>query len=263
MRQSNNIKRRAVLVSLVFFGVAFATIFKAGYTQLFESEKWQTDKYKITREVSVNAPRGNIYSDDLSLIATSMPEYELRWDSKVIDEKLFNDSVSRLSYLLSQLFNDKSQSEYESFLRNSKSENKRYVLIKRKVNYNTLKKVKQFPIFRLNTLKGGFISVQKNRRQKPFQDLADRTIGYDRIESKSVGIEGAFNLELKGKDGRRLEQRLAGKVWKPIWEIEPIPGKDIVTTINIKYQDVATSSLKNQLTFHCMEDYLTQSHQCQ
>lgn len=253
MRQSNNIKRRAVLVSLVFFGVAFATIFKAGYTQLFESEKWQTDKYKITREVSVNAPRGNIYSDDLSLIATSMPEYELRWDSKVIDEKLFNDSVSRLSYLLSQLFNDKSQSEYESFLRNSKSENKRYVLIKRKVNYNTLKKVKQFPIFRLNTLKGGFISVQKNRRQKPFQDLADRTIGYDRIESKSVGLEGAFNLELKGKDGRRLEQRLAGKVWKPIWEIEPIPGKDIVTTINIKYQDVATSSLKNQLTYHDAE----------
>ena len=46
-------------------------------------------------------------------------------------------------------------------------------------------------------------------------------------------------MYLKGKSGKRLEQKLAGGVWMPIRESDPLPGKDLVTTIDIRFQDVA------------------------
>ena len=89
-----------------------------------------------------------------------------------------------------------------------------------------------------------------NIRQKPFQKLAGRTIGYHKKQSKSVGIEGAFNYDLKGKNGERLEHRLAGNEWMPIRERESSPGKDVVTTIDIRYQDIAHQALEDRLYFH-------------
>ena len=55
---------------------------------------------------------------------------------------------------------------------------------------------------------------------------------------------------MKGKQGQRLEQRLAGNEWMPIREIESLPGKDIVTTINVRFQDVAHKALEERLRYH-------------
>jgi cell division protein FtsI (penicillin-binding protein 3) len=72
------------------------------------------------RYFKVEAPRGNIIADDGALLAISMPLYNVRLDMSVMDKKLFNSSLSELSTLLADLFKDKTNKEYELFLRSSK-----------------------------------------------------------------------------------------------------------------------------------------------
>ncbi|MGC6490041.1 MAG: penicillin-binding protein [Flavobacteriales bacterium] len=253
MNRANDIKRRAVAIYLFMILLAFAIILRPLYTQFFESHLWNTEKYNVTRTVSVDASRGNIYSDDYSLLATSIPEYELRWDAKQVESSFFEQNVDSLAFQLSTLFKDKSPSEYSTQLRKIWKQKKRYALIKRNVNYNELKQVKRFSIFKEGRFDGGFRYIQLNSREKPFKEIASRTIGYHNINAKSVGIEGAFNFELKGRDGKRLEQRLAGNEWMPIREIESNPGKDILTTIDIRFQDIAHKALKERLIYHQAE----------
>lgn len=65
-----------------------------------------------------------------------------------------------------------------------------------------------------------------------------------------VGIEGSFDKELAGKDGVVVKQRLTGGDWIPVEggnSVEPRDGLDIVTTLDIDLQDVASSALENQL----------------
>ena len=105
-------------------------------------------------------------------------------------------------------------------------------------------------MFKLGKYKGGLIYIQQNRRELPFRSLAARTIGYDRVASKPVGIEGAYNENLKGIGGKRLMQKIAGNVWMPINdenEIEPKNGSDVYTSIDVNIQDVAQDALQRQL----------------
>jgi len=250
MIHTKKIKRRAVLIYLVMILLSIGVVSRTIYTQVFESNKWSAEKYKIIKTEAVNAPRGNIYSDDYSLLATSIPEYEVHWDSKMVSKSFFNKNIDELSAKLSDLFKDKTATEYQRLLRSYKSKGTQYGLIRRKVDYNQLKLLKTFPIFEENRLISGFIYSQTNKRQKPFKRLAERTIGYDRKNSKSVGLEGAFNFYLKGQDGEVLKQKLAGNEWMPIREIESKPGKDIVTTLNIRFQDIAENALENCLIRH-------------
>lgn len=239
-----------MLIYLVMILLSIGVVSRTIYTQVFESSKWSAEKYKIIKTEAVNAPRGNIYSDDYSLLATSIPEYEVHWDSKMVSKSFFNKNIDELSTKLSDLFKDKTAAEYQRLLRSYKSKGTQYGLIRRKVDYNQLKLLKTFPIFEENRLISGFIYSQTNKRQKPFKRLAERTIGYDRKNSKSVGLEGAFNFYLKGQDGEVLKQKLAGNEWMPIREIESKPGKDIVTTLNIRFQDIAENALENCLVRH-------------
>ena len=103
MKHSKNIKRRAVAIYLFMILLALVIIIQPLYTQIFESHLYNTENYNVTRTVTVPASRGNIYSDDLSLLATSIPEYEIRWDAKQVDKELFLDEVEELSAKLSAL----------------------------------------------------------------------------------------------------------------------------------------------------------------
>jgi len=79
--------------------------------------------------------------------------------------------------------------------------------------------------------------------------MAERAVGYDDYRGR-VGIEGSFYEYLRGKKGKRLKQKIAKGQWKPLNdnnEIEPIDGKDIITTIDLQIQDVAHHALLGQL----------------
>lgn len=243
-------------VYLVYFMVClFGLIIlgKAAYIQIAEdSELLTLVKQQTLIERDIEAVRGNILSSDGSLLATSIPIYEVRFDPNVeaLSDQEFYEKVDSLAICLSKLFKDQSAFGYKNELIRARKAGERFHLIHRNVRFNELKKLKGFPIFRLGKYKGGFIYLQRNKRERPFQLLAARTIGYEREGVSPVGLEGAYSESLGGIDGKRLMQKLAGGVWMPVSdenEVEPKDGYDIYTSIDINIQDVAEHALLKQL----------------
>jgi cell division protein FtsI (penicillin-binding protein 3) len=253
MDAKKDIMWRIYLVFFVFclFGVAIVVqIFRIQFVQ---GSYWRSKADSLTTQIrEIDASRGNIFSSDGSLLATSVPIYELRFDGGAmgISDKIFSDhNVDSLALCLANLFNDQSKADYKQQLRQARNQHERYFLLHRNVSYAQLQKLKTFPIFKLSRDNSGLIVEQRNSRELPFKMLASRTIGYMR-SVKPVGIEAAFNGDLEGVTGRRLMQRIAGGVWMPLndkEEVEPRDGNDIVTTIDVNIQDVAESALEEHL----------------
>jgi cell division protein FtsI (penicillin-binding protein 3) len=224
--------------------------------QIIQGDRWRAKEEALTRNYrEIDAVRGNIYASDESLLATSIPKYEVRFDANTdaLTDTYFNENVDSLAFKLAELFPENSKSEYLSDLKIARAKGKRYHLIKRNVKFTELKILKDFPIFRKGKYKGGFIHVQQNKRVRPFKILAARTIGYEREGSKPVGLEGAYSRELSGVKGERWMQKISGGVWMPISENggkEPKDGSDVYTTIDVNIQDVAENALLNQLETH-------------
>ena len=201
-------------------------IYKVFQIQFVEGAKWREKAKNLTTAyINIEAVRGNIYADDGSLLATSIPIYEIRMDvnTNALTDEIFYKNIDSLAYRLAELFKTpssgkypKTEKEYRHELIRARKEGERYHLITRNANYNELKKLKKFPLFRLGRFKGGFIYIQKNRREKPFQLLASRTIGYETDGVRPVGLEGAYSKYLKGIGGKRLMQKISGGVLKPI-----------------------------------------------
>lgn len=254
-----NIRTNILLRVYAAFGVillfAFAVVAKLVHVQVVQGDKYRAMADSLsTKYVEVEAARGNIYSSDGSLLATSVPEYEVRMDllaGGIEDDKIFFSKVDSLADKLASYFGDKSSRDYSRQLRNARQDGQRYLLLKRKVSYQDLKSLRKFPIFNLGRYKGGMIAVQQNKRIFPFRDLAARTIGYyNENASAAVGLEGAYGDYINGETGKRLVQRIAGGVWMPVnedAEIAPKDGADIISTIDINMQDLAQNALKKQL----------------
>ena len=240
------------------FGVivlfAFAVLYQLFYVQIVEGEKWRAMADSLsTRFVNVEAARGNIYSVDGSLLATSVPEYELRMDmlaGGVAKDEVFYEKVDSLGTKLANFFRDKSAKQYSRMLRTARKDSSRYVLLRRNVGHQELKIIRKFPIFNMGRYQGGLIVVQQNKRIMPFKALAARTIGYKNANVQPVGLEGAYGDYIDGESGKRLVQRIAGGVWMPVnqdMEIAPKDGADIISTIDVNMQDVAQRALEKQL----------------
>ncbi|WP_316794869.1 penicillin-binding protein [Pedobacter agri] len=254
-----NIRANILLRVYLAFGLivlfAFAVFLRLGQVQFVQGKKWRAMADSLsTRYVNVEATRGNIYSNDGSLLATSVPEYELRMDmyaGGIADDKVFNEKVDSLGLKLAQIFQDKTAKDYARYLRKGRQDSARYLLIHRKVGYSDLKTIRTFPLYNIGKFSGGLIAVQQNKRILPFQALAARTIGYKNENvANGVGLEGAYKEYINGETGKRLMQRIAGGVYIPVneeAEVAPKDGADIISTIDINMQDLTQNALEKQL----------------
>jgi len=250
-----NILLRVYLAFGLIVLFAAAVMVQLCRVQFLQGKKWAAMQDSLSiRYVNVEAARGNIFALDGSMLATSVPEYELRMDMMegvIAEDKVFYAKVDSLAMKLSSFFGDKSSRDYSRYLRNGRRDSSRYLLIKRKVSFQDLKQIKKFPIFNMGKYGGGLIVLQKNKRILPYRSLAARTIGYKNENVKNgVGLEGAYASYINGESGKRLMQRIAGGVWKPVnedFEIAPKEGADIISTLDVNFQDVAQSALQKQL----------------
>ncbi|WP_159637405.1 penicillin-binding protein [Sphingobacterium composti Ten et al. 2007 non Yoo et al. 2007] len=255
--------RKSILVrvylafGLMVFG-ALAVFAKLLHLQYVDGEKWRVIADSLTiQERVVEAARGNIYSVDGSLLATSVPEYEIRFDAMSIPleyNDVFNSKVDSLATKLAGFFKDKSPRQYLTILKQARSKKQRYVLLKRAVSHQDLKVLKTFPLFKTfregkRRYSSSLVAVRQNKRILPFTNLAARTIGYKNDEFR-VGLEGAYGDYIEGKSGAQMMQRIAGGVWVPVnreLEVAPVDGSDIISTIDVNMQDMAQRALGKQM----------------
>ncbi|WP_395043019.1 penicillin-binding transpeptidase domain-containing protein [Flavobacterium sp.] len=252
--EDKQISYRIYLVAFVIFLIAIAITVKLTNIQWVEGDYYRKlAKERTVRTFVIPANKGNIYSSDGSLLATSIPNYTIRFDAVTPKAEDFEKNVKPLSDNLSNLLS-KPSSYFQSLFRNARANKNRYTLVAEDLSYTEYAKIKAFPLFEKGANKGGIIVEQKTVREHPIGIIAERTIGYDRIDQdgmlKRVGIEGAFGKYLNGKDGKILKQKIAKGQWKPIRdinEVDPQDGYDVISTIDVYIQDIAHHALLKQL----------------
>jgi len=258
----NDLLWRVYLIGALMFLFAFSIVGRVAYLQFFQGNYWKVRAKELTtRKEVILAERGNIFSADGNLLATSYPIYELRLDaapSGGVNQVFFDQKIDSLAIGLAAILGEKSAKQYKQELLRARQREDHFYLLKRNVTHGQLKKVKELPILKLGKNKGGLIAKQKSRREKPLGILASRTVGYS-IKGKkniSVGLEGYYDSLLSGKNGSRLMRKIAKGVWKPLYsenEVEPKDGNDIISTIDVNLQDVAESALLKQMALHRCE----------
>lgn len=197
----------------------------------------------------VEAIRGNIYDANYNLIATSVPVYDIYCDINAgpIVKDTFERHVDSLAWGLANILKDKPRNQYRRELVAARKTKNRFLLIKKNVSHDDMLQVKKLPLFRKGPYKGGLIIEQKSKRRLPFGILAARTIGRT---TDSLGLEGSYNKYLEGIGGKRLMEKMAGGLWRPVNDEnsqEPENGKDVISTIDINLQDVAEHELMKKL----------------
>jgi cell division protein FtsI (penicillin-binding protein 3) len=244
--ENSNILKRIYLIALALFLMVVAVSVKLTNIQWVEGKYYRKlAKDRSVKNFIIPANRGNVYSADGSLLATSIPEYTIRFDAMAPTEEHFDEFIKPLSDSLGVLLGKSSWSYLNDF-RKARANKNRYLLVARDLSYTQYMAIKRFPLFELGANKGGMITEQKTVREHPIGKIAERTIGYERYDeqgnSTRVGIEGAFGHYLDGKGQ-----------WKPIRddnEVEPKDGYDIVSTIDVYVQDIAHHALLKQLEFY-------------
>ncbi len=247
---------RVRIAFILAFLVAGAVIFRIAKIQYIEGEQWiglgETIGMKV---MNLKATRGNIYADDGSLLATSLPFYRLALDPYLPKDGLYKANVDSLCFLLSAYYKDLTPTQYKRKIDDAREQGRRYVTINRKeIGYQDKKLMERWPILREGRLKGGVIFEKVEKRFLPFSHLGYRTIGNVNDNDRGVvGLEYSFNKQLAGINGKAIFQKMSGGGWKPVYdgsEKRPVNGYDIQTTINVDLQDVTESALLNELQKH-------------
>lgn len=258
MAVRDDIVFRGGILYFVLALAALAIFIRILILQTVEHGKWSamSEKY-VFQTTEVPADRGDILTHDGRLLASSVPYYTVYMDTRStgMSQQTWSNGINGLSAGLAKYLGVRSAAGWKTAITDARKRGDRYFLIKRRVDYETLKKLKELPIFREGQYKGGLMAQAENKRILPNNELAARTIGYlsQGDGGTRVGIEGSFDKELAGKNGMAVKQRLTGGDWITVdaaGTIDSRDGNDVVTTIDIDLQDVASTALANQLRKH-------------
>ena len=253
-------------VYLIFLGIvvfSVAIIGKAVYIQQAEGTYWKSMSDSLHLEYrELDAERGTIYSEDGSMLSTSIPYFDIRIDFAADglrdkNGKRFRENLDSLSIYLAQTFADQSAAAYKKELQAAYRNKERYYLLQKNISFRDYQTVRNFPLVRLGRNKSGFIFEDKEKRLTPFGLLANRTIGLSReyvgtdgkMVNKNVGLEKTYDTLLRGENGQRLVRRISGGAFVPIEgsEIEPENGRDVITTIDVNIQDITENALMKMM----------------
>lgn len=259
IKKSILLRARIAFLFVVLFAVA--VVIKTGHIQFVEGEKWAKMGERISFDYKrVKATRGNIYSDNGSLLATSLPFYKIAFDASLPKEEVFNKGVDSLAYHLSRFFRDKSREDYKRMLIDARKSHRKYIILNRKrIDYQDKKMMMDWPIFREGRLRGGAIFEKVDVRYHPFSNLSRRTIGFINENDKGAGLEFSFDKQLGGQDGYAYYQKISGGIWKPVYDannVKAVDGLDLQTTLDINLQDVTETALHKAMVQHDADDGL-------
>ena len=250
-----SIMNKLYFVSGVMFVFALLVVYKLITIQFVQGAEYRgLAEQRTIKDVKIPANRGNVYSVGGSLLATSVPKYDIRIDLMTPSNKNYKDFITALSDSLAS-FHGTSSSEFKRKLHLARQNKNRYFLLASNLGYSQYLRFRDFPLLNQGAFKGGLIVEQSTKRDYPMGVIAQRLIGYERFDDLGnvtrVGIDGAFGEKyLRGIDGQRRKQKIGKGQWKPIDDFnqfEPQDGYDVYTTIDVNIQDIAHHALLEQL----------------
>lgn len=260
---SKHIIPRYTFVIIVLTLIGAAVIGSAAYQMFFEKDYWETVRKRMaTRQKDIPAIRGNIYSSDGQLLVGSMPIYTLRADFVVKDpndsiaerklqhwrDSVFMEELDSLCIGLNKLFPETAPADFRKKLLDGKKRGRRNLSIKHNVSYIKYKEFLELPFVRYGRIKTGFYAEEIPQRQKPYGNMATRTLGalVPACDSAMNGLELAYDSVLRGVNGKKHREKVR-RQWMDRTDVEPINGLDIISTIDVGMQDAAEKILVRKL----------------
>lgn len=251
--EKDKVMPRYLVVAVIFTFIGIAVIAKAGYIMTAKKDYWTKVASRLTRDsVSVKPNRGNIFSCDGQLMASSLPEYKIYMDFQaggLKKDSMWQDSVDAICEGLHRIFPEKSAKQFKADLEKGREKKSRHWAIwPRRIDYDTYSEVKKLPIFNQSSYRGGFHKEEFNSRRRPFGSLASRTVGdlYGAKDTARFGLELSYDSILRGTNGI-IHRRKVRNQFMDIPVMSPINGADIITTIDVSMQDLAERALIDEL----------------
>lgn len=247
------ILRFAALFVVICIGF-IAVIWKIIVIQHVEADHWLSyDKYKTCEKV-IDAKRGDILDKDGNLLATSLPQYAVRMDTRVEalrqnKGQLFYQYVDSMAEGLSQVLGDKSAAQYRQLMVKAYRNREKYVKIYNgSINYLQKKQLQQVPLISQGAVKSGIFFEERHQRCKPFGSLGARTIGNTFSDGGHgrFGLEFSFDSYLEGHPGLAIVRPVAG-YQEAVVTKEAVPGYNIETTLDVYLMDVCETALRKRV----------------
>lgn len=233
--QNNSIfslKKRLLAVFLLVSFVFLLIIIRLGYLQLVKG-KWLQAKAvdQWTRELPLNALRGNIFDTNGVVLATNYTTYDIYVRPSMVEDQ------KTVAYTLSQILGLDYDKVYIKVIDRFVSE----ALIKLQVDKDIVSKIKE------KNLKGVLLS-ENNSRYYPYNDMLTQVLGFTTIDNiGQAGLEAYYNKYLTGVKGYILEESdVKGvKLDNTLSTYIPsIPGLNLELTIDMNIQRFAEEALK-------------------
>ena len=192
----NNFLIRLYIIGFLLLVFSLGIFYKLIQIQFIDGDKYRKiAEDKTIKNFIVKPVRGNLYSSDGSILATTVSKYDIFIDTKIISEKIFQTELSSLCEKISKFRKTNSIDECLK-IKKAREKNNRYLNIFRNIDLKSLSIIKSFPILKYGTIKGGLIIENKVTREYPFGKIAERTVGYERVDEKGnfrgVGLEHAY-----------------------------------------------------------------------
>ncbi len=230
---------RVLLLSafvIFLFGLLVIRLF---IIQISSHEKYksQADKQQ-NKIITLKAERGLILDRNGEILAYTKQDNTLYADCRMLNGKYKKDRT-KIARKLAKIFNKK-----PSYYINKIKRGKGNIILEKKISQEKARLLEDFTA-------SGYYKTQDYTRIYPYGKITAHVIGaVDRQLRGLDGIEKVYNKYLVGKDGFLVaEQDARGKKVTVLYEqsMNPMPGYNIVLTINKSYQKILREELEKGL----------------
>jgi cell division protein FtsI/penicillin-binding protein 2 len=232
---TNKIKIRIILLTVLSVLWMGMLIFQLIHLQVFNHTRYMDYVEKQNQAIAdVTPKRGTIYDRSGNILARSIPKQSLflqNYQNEPISSQM--EKIYKIKNILGL------SSDRVSSIKRRIEEKKSFIWIERKIDTEEVEKVNDLGL-------NGIHFEEENSRYYPNGRLAAHIIGRVDIDDIGAsGIEYKYNHVLEGQKGKRLNLKDAKRRQYRFEIIQsPIPGKDIVLTIDETIQFIAEEELE-------------------
>lgn len=263
----HHIQFRYGLITLCILVFSLAISYKLFSTTVIDAPKWNEKARRQLEKVDTIQPeRGDILSDKGQILATNLRYYTVRIDFRCDNFKqtAYLENIEALADSMAVAFPFRSRDEWRKRLGapldKPKAERPRAWPLVSRISFLDLQRLKQFPFFNIgNSNKTGLTVESVMRRSNPYGAMARRSVGGVGQTATCREIHGIYGLEkaldslLYGVPGLAKKIPLTKDIvnWT---DVEPVPGYNVRTTIDIQLQDIVENEL-NRVLDSCSADW--------
>ena len=238
-------RRRRMLrrggVMLFAFGIVWAILFsRLAYLQIYKYDEYSSKVARnVQREFTVSATRGAIYDRNMTQLAANVTVWRV-----FISPYFFTDDAQKL--LICEGLSKILGVEYGMILEKANKSERKDETVKKEATDEEAEKVREF--INDNGLTRQVNLERSYKRYYPYGTMASQVIGVCGTDGGLGGLELYYNTELTGTACRYITARSAQGVRIPsdyTSYVEAENGYNLITTIDVKIQDVLEKQLKS------------------